>query len=227
MAQHAFRREDYQRLAPVAQGLAAEQMKILRGIRRLRDLNIVFRGELQEALDAGAGVFRSLAFVAVGKKQDEAGEQAPLGFAGGDELIDDGLRDVDEIAELRFPENERFGIVAAVSVFEAEHARLGKRRVVDFAARLAGCDVFQRHVFVLVFNVDQDRVALVEGTAAGVLPAEANRRARFHQAGEGESFGHAVVDRPFACSHFGALLEQFLHFRMNVEVVGIGRKASA
>ena len=62
----------------MAQGLAAEQVKILRGVGRLRNLNIVFRGELQEALDTGAGVFRSLAFVAMGQKQDDAREQAPL-----------------------------------------------------------------------------------------------------------------------------------------------------
>ena len=110
----------------MAQGLTAQQMKILRGVRGLRDLDIVLRGELQEALDAGAGVFRSLAFVAVGQKHHEAGEQAPLGFSGGNKLIDDGLRDVYEISELRFPQNQGLRIVAAVAVFEAEHAGLGK-----------------------------------------------------------------------------------------------------
>ena len=110
----------------MAQSLAAQQMKILRGVRGLRDLDVVFRGELQEALDAGAGVFRSLAFVPVRQKHDDAGEQIPFGFSGGDELIDDGLRDVDEVAELGFPEHERLGIVAAVTVFEAENSGLGK-----------------------------------------------------------------------------------------------------
>src|ERR1022692_4693798 len=101
-------------------------MKILRGVRGLRDLDVVFRGQLEEALDAGAGVLRSLAFVAVREKQDYAGEQVPLGFAGGDELVDDGLRYVHEIAELGFPKDEGFGIVAAVAVFEAEHTRFRK-----------------------------------------------------------------------------------------------------
>ena len=127
MAQHALRRENDQRLTPVAQSLAAKQVKILRGVRGLRDLDVVLCGELNEALDAGAGVFRSLAFVAVGEKQHEAGEQVPLGFSGGDELIDDGLRDVHEVAELRLPEDESLGIVAAVAVFEAEYALLGER----------------------------------------------------------------------------------------------------
>src|SRR6266852_2360065 len=100
MAQHTFRREDYQRFTPVAQSLTAEQVKILRGVGRLRDLDIVFGGKLEEALDAGAGMFWSLAFVAVREKKNEAGEQVPFSFACGDELVDDSLPNVDEVAEL-------------------------------------------------------------------------------------------------------------------------------
>ncbi len=72
VAQHALRREDDERLAPVAQGLTAEEMEILRGVRGLRDLDVVFGGELNEALDAGAGVFRPLAFVTVRQQHHHA-----------------------------------------------------------------------------------------------------------------------------------------------------------
>jgi hypothetical protein len=72
MAQHALRSEHDQRLAPVPQRLPPQQMKILRGVRRLRDLNIVFGRELNEALDARAGVLRPLAFVAVRQQQHQA-----------------------------------------------------------------------------------------------------------------------------------------------------------
>src|SRR5271167_3126133 len=106
MAQHALRSEYDQRLPPVAQGLASQQVEILCGVRRLRDLDVMFRSELNEALDAGAGVLRSLPFVAVRKKQDDAREQVPLGFARRNKLIDDSLRHVYKIAELSFPENE-------------------------------------------------------------------------------------------------------------------------
>ena len=51
--------------------------KILRGSRRLADLHVVARGELQKALDARAGMLRALAFVAVRKQHDESGEQIP------------------------------------------------------------------------------------------------------------------------------------------------------
>ena len=225
VAQHALRSEDYERLAPVAQGLAAQEMEILRGIAGLRDLDVVLGGELNEALDAGAGMFWALAFVAVGQEHDDAGEQIPLGFTGADELVDDGLGDVDEIAELGFPEDERFGIVAAVSVFEAEDSGFGERGVVDFATGLTGCNVFQRHVFVFVLDVDQHRVALIEGAAAGVLSAKADVGTGFHQAREGESLCHAVVHRALACAHFGALFEQLFYFRVDVEAFRIGGQA--
>ena len=162
---------------------------------------------------SGAGMFRALAFVAVRQQHHDAGEQVPLGFSGADELVDDGLRDVDEVAELRFPENERFGIVAAVSVFEAENSGFGERGVVDFAAGLAGRNVFERHVFVLVLDVDEDGVALVESAAARVLSGHANMRAGFHQARERQGFGHAVIDGAFAGAHLGALFKKLLHLR--------------
>ena len=105
MAEHALWREDHQRLAPVSKGLAAQQVEILGGVRGLDDLNIVFGCKLDESLDAGTGMLRALAFVTVGQQQDETGEQIPLGFTGADELIDDGLRDVDKVSELSFPQD--------------------------------------------------------------------------------------------------------------------------
>jgi hypothetical protein len=69
VAQHAFGREDHERLAPVTQCLAAQHVKILRGVRGLADLEIVACRELQEALDAGTGVFGALAFIAVGEQK--------------------------------------------------------------------------------------------------------------------------------------------------------------
>src|ERR1700752_3540847 len=109
----------------MTQNLAAEQMKILRCVGGLRDLDVVFGGKLDEALDTGAGMFRPLAFVAVRKEHHDAGEEVPLGFAGADELIDDSLCDVDKVAKLGLPEDERFGVVTAVAVFEAEDSGFG------------------------------------------------------------------------------------------------------
>ncbi len=130
MAQHALGSEDDERLAPGAQCLTPQKMEVLRGVGGLADDHVLACGELQEALYAGGGVFGTLAVVAVGQEHDDAGEQAPLGFAGGDELVDDALRAVDEVAELGLPEDESFGVVARVAVLEAESGGFGEQRVV-------------------------------------------------------------------------------------------------
>src|ERR1700680_4453315 len=103
MAQHALRSEDDERLPPGAAGLPAQQVKILRGGGRLADLHVFFAGELHEALDPRAGMLRSLAFIAVREKHYQAGRKIPFVFTGADELVDDDLRAVCEVAELRFP----------------------------------------------------------------------------------------------------------------------------
>ena len=104
-----------------AQCLAAQQMKILRCIRRLANLKIISRRQLQKTLDACAGMLRALAFVTVRQEQNHAREQIPFVLAGADELIDHRLGDIDEVAELRLPEHQRLRIVAAVAVLEAQH----------------------------------------------------------------------------------------------------------
>jgi len=88
---------------------------------------------------------------------------------------------------------------------------------VNSATGLAGRNVFQRNIFILVFNVDENGVALVESTAAGILTAEDELECRLSQAGEGEGFGHAVVHGALTCAHFSALFQQFLHLRNECE----------
>ena len=86
--------------------------KYCAGGRRLADLQVVLGRELQEALDARARVLGPLPLVAVRQQQHEPGEQPPLVLAGGEELVDDDLRAVGEVAELRLPEDERLRVVA-------------------------------------------------------------------------------------------------------------------
>src|SRR6201995_591487 len=93
-------------------------------------------------------MFGPLTFVAMRQKQNEAGRQRPLVFAGAQKLIDD------DFAELRFPQNKSFGIVAAEAVFEAEACGLGERRVMDFAKRLLARKMRKRQEVVGVFFGD-------------------------------------------------------------------------
>ena len=66
------------------------------------------------------GVLRARALVAVRQQQRQARRLAPLGQAGDDELVDDHLRRVDEVAELRLPQHERLRRLHRVAVLEAE-----------------------------------------------------------------------------------------------------------
>src|SRR6266852_4023864 len=217
MAQHALGREDDKRLAPHAAHLAAQQVEILRGGRGLANLHVVFRGELHEALHACAGMLRPLAFVAVRQKHHETRRQVPFIFAGADELVDDDLRAVGKIAELRFPQNERFGIVAAETVFETEAAGLGKRRVVNLAESLLLGKMREREVVVLRLSVDQNRVALAERAALRILPRETHGIALEKYGAERQHFGEAVINSTLAMPHFRALLEKLRDFRMEVK----------
>ncbi len=102
-------------------------MEVLRGRRGVRHPDVVLGAELQEALEARAGVLRSLALVAVGQEEHEAGELSPLLPARRDELVDRHLRGVGEVAELGFPQHELALRRDAEAVFETDDRHLGER----------------------------------------------------------------------------------------------------
>ena len=106
----------------------------------------------------------TLPFVAVRQQQHEAAHAAPFHFAGSDELIDDHLRDVREVAELRLPYDEARRIRRRVPVLEAEDAVLGQHRVDHLERRLAVLQVLQRHprarIPLLALLVVQYRMAM-------------------------------------------------------------------
>ena len=90
-------------------------------------------------------------------------------------MIDDDLRAVGKVAELRLPQHQRLRIVATEAVLKAHNCGFRENGVVNFALRLAGSDVLERHVFLLVLGIKQHRVALVERAAARILAAQPDR----------------------------------------------------
>ncbi len=126
---------------------------------------------------------------------------------------------VDEVAELRLPQHQPVGPVEAVAVLEAEHAGLAERAVVDLDLRLVGRQVHERHVGVAVLHVVEQRVAVAEGAAAGVLPGHAHAYAFGHERREGERLGGAPVERALARRHLRALRQQASDLLVDVEVV--------
>ena len=207
-------------LLPWLERLAAEQVEVLRGVGGLGDLHVVVGAELEVALHTGGGVLGPLALVAVREEHGDAGEQAPLGFAGGDELIDDDLRAVGEVAELCLPEDERFGVVAGEAVLEAEDGGFGEEGVVDLELCLALAKVLEGDVLLFGLDIGEDGVALVEGAAFGVLAGEADGGSGLDEGGEGDELGHAVVEEALAGAHLRALLEELLDLGVDVEAFG-------
>ena len=129
--------------------LAAQDVEIVGRGGAIGNLDIVLGAQLEEALGARRAMFGPLPFITVRKQHHDPAGAQPFGFAGGDELIDDGLRAVDEIAELRLPQNERLGVGDRIAIFESEHAEFAQGAVADFEARAAVLfDRAQRNVFL-------------------------------------------------------------------------------
>ena len=142
--QQALRRHHHEGLAEVAADLAAQRVEVLRGRRQVRDLQVVLGAELQEALEPRARVLGALALVAVRQEHDQTRRAAPLLLAARDELVDDDLRAVREVAELRLPQREPVRVDRAVAVLEAEHRGFRQERVRDREARAAGAELVER-----------------------------------------------------------------------------------
>ena len=155
----------------------------MRGCGAVGDLHVVLGAELQVALQPRRAVLRPLPFEAVGEQQDETAGAQPLGLAGGDELVDDDLGAIGEIAELRFPQHERLRVGERIAIFESEHAEFGERTVAHFEA--GAVDGGQRDVFLAGLLIDPDGVALAERAPAAVLAGQTHAMAVSKQAAEG------------------------------------------
>ena len=176
-AQHALRRHQDERLFESALHLPPQHMEVLRGRGQVADLDVVLGAKLEEALQPRGGVLGALALVAVREQQHEAARALPLRFRRRDELVDDDLRAIGEVAELRLPQAEQVGVIQRVAVVETEHARLAEQRVVDANPRLVVGDVLEQAPAFAGRLVVEIRVALAERPASAILAAEPHRDA--------------------------------------------------
>ena len=108
MAQQALRREHDQRqgIDQQQRGLPPQQVEILRGRRAVDHSHVDVGGELKEALRPGARMLGPRALVRVGQQQHHRGTLPPFAARRQQELVEDHLRAVDEVAVLRFPDDE-------------------------------------------------------------------------------------------------------------------------
>ena len=223
-AQQRLRGHDDQRALLGDPGLAAQQVEVLRRRREVRDAEVALGGELQEALQARRAVLGARALVAVRQQQRQPRGLAPLGQPADDELVDDDLRAVGEVAELRLPEHERVRRLGRVAVLEADARDLAQRRVVQLERGGRAGQVLDRADRLAGLGVVQDEVALAERAALDVLAGQADRVALGQQRREGELLGVGPVDAAVVAERLAAALELLDELGVDGEAVGDGEQ---
>ena len=132
------------------------------------------------------------------------------------------LRTVGEIAELRFPQDERLGVRKRIAIFEAEHAELTEAALSRTSKRPPPSTWHSGNIFLPRLLIDPDRVALAEGPAAAVLPREPNALPFRDQASEGERLRRRPVEAPAALEHRLLGVEDALEGLVDVDALGNG-----
>jgi len=171
-------------------------VEVLRGRRAVGDAHVGLAGELQEALQPPAGVIRPGALVAVRQQQHERWRLAPFSAGAAQELVDDHLGAVDEIAVLCLPNDQPFWRLDIVAELKAEHGVFGQRTVEDLEGGSRLRDGLQRRERLPAVCIVQHGVALVEGAALGILASEANGDAVFENGRQSQLLRGGPVHRP-------------------------------
>src|SRR5205807_1520448 len=227
VTQETLRRHDDQRLAEGLAHLPPQHVEHLRRRRRHAHLHVVLRAQLQEALEARRGMLGPGPLVAVRQQQREAAETLPLGLARADELVDDDLGAVGEVAVLRLPDHERLRIGGRVAVLESHHRLFGQHGIDHLHARLPLGDVLQRDPGGIGVLIVQHRVSMEEGSARAVLARQAHAAALLHQRRVRERLGAPPVEGLLALEHPAAIGDELRHARVQAELFRIARDALA
>ena len=222
MAQQALRRQhdERQRIDEEQCRLPPQQVEVLRRGRAVGDADVDVGRELQEAFRPRARVVRALAFVRVRQQQDERRTLPPLAARRHQELVDDDLRAVDEVAVLRLPDHQARRLLHVVAVLEAEDRILGERAVVDLEGRARLRQGLQRHVRTAGRHVVQHGVAVAERSALDVLAGEADAHAVGQNRRQRQLFGGGPVDCPVVdgLEHVHPLLAAALELLVHREI---------
>ena len=104
------------------------------------------------------------------------------------------------------------------SVFEAHHRLLGQHRIGHGEGGLAGGQMLQGDEATPRGLVVQHRMSMEEGASAAILAGQPHRIALLNQAGIGEIFGAAPIEREVARHHALARPHDGQHARMEIPV---------
>src|SRR5215468_3254953 len=137
----------------------------------------------------------------VGKQHGKAAQSPPLLFCSSDELIDDHLRGIPEVAELRFPHGEPVRRVQTKAIFEAEDAHFRERAVVNVDWGLVRREILKRPIGPAILDVMKHGMPMAEGPALGILAGEPHAGAFRCESRERQGFTGRPVERTSAASH--------------------------
>jgi len=145
------------------------------------------------------------------------GKKLQLTFTAKDERVDQDLRTIVKVTELRLPDDQIVGIINRMSIFKAQHRFLGQNAVGDLI--LSSQSAFhgiQRHKYFIRILIDEHCVTLSKRSTANVFARDPHIVSLIHQAAESESFCCCPID----CVPLGELLdssidERLLDVRMN------------
>ena len=124
-AQEALRRHQHERSRDASSACRRSRWKYCAAVVQFA-ADVLLRAELEEPLQPRARVLGAVPLVAVRQQQRQARRLLPLRAARDDELVDHDLRAVDEVAELRLPEDEHPGAAAAYSKPSAAYSESGE-----------------------------------------------------------------------------------------------------
>src|SRR5690606_10256274 len=140
-------------------------------------------------------------------------------FAGRNELVEQDLRAIGEIAKLRLPQRQSPRIGKAVTILEAEHRFFRQHGIDDLIACLRGREDVQRNVAPLVALIVKHRMALAEGAALRILARKPDRVALEQDRPEGQRFGGRPVDALAGFDGVAAIVEKSLDGAMYLEIL--------
>ena len=99
------------------------------------------------------------------QEERQAVGRIPFVLPGGQELVDDDLRPIVEVAELRLPDGQAFRRAVSVAEVEAHHPVFAEVRVVDGQRFLALLEVVQWNPLLLrVLGLDLSLIHISEPT---------------------------------------------------------------
>src|SRR6188472_4212752 len=171
MPQQALRREhdERKRVTPQQRGLSPQDVKVLRGRRAVHDAHVDVGRPLEETLRTCTRVLGSLTFVSVRRQEHERGLQRPLRASRRHELVDYDLRAVDEVAVLRFPDDEAIGFLDVVAKLESDDTGSAERAVMDLERRARLRERLERDERLAAVRVVEHGVTLAERAPLDVL----------------------------------------------------------